>query len=71
MGLEHKLLLGLDWYEDILHSSTDFNETSRWNQAAFIQHHFYSEQFSTELGMRHDKNQDFGNEQKAAYPSSC
>lgn len=58
----NKLLLGLDWYEDILHSSTDFNETSRWNQAAFIQHRFYGEQLSTELGMRHDKNQDFGSE---------
>lgn len=58
----NQLLMGLDWYEDILHSSTDFNETSRWNQAAFIQHRFYGEQFSTELGMRHDKNQDFGSE---------
>ena len=58
----NKLLLGLDWYEDILHSSTDFNETSRWNQAAFIQHRFYGEQLSTELGMRHDKNEDFGSE---------
>lgn len=58
----NKLLVGLDWYEDILHSSTVFNETSRWNQAAFIQHRFYGEQFSTELGMRHDKNEDFGSQ---------
>ena len=58
----NKLLMGLDWYEDILHSSTAFNETSRWNQAAFIQHRFYGEQFSTELGMRHDKNEDFGSQ---------
>ncbi len=58
----NKLLVGLDWYEDILHSSTVLNETSRWNQAAFIQHRFYGEQFSTELGMRHDKNEDFGSQ---------
>jgi vitamin B12 transporter len=58
----NKLLLGLDWYEDILHSTTDFNETSRWNKAAYIQHRFYGEQFSTELGMRHDDNQDFGSQ---------
>lgn len=58
----NQLLLGLDWYEDILHSDTDFNQTSRWNQAGFVQHRFYGQQFSTELGMRHDKNEDFGSQ---------
>ncbi|MGV8843935.1 MAG: TonB-dependent receptor domain-containing protein [Pseudomonas sp.] len=55
-----QVLLGADWYEDRLRSSTDFTEDSRWNQAAFIQHRYQGENFSTELGLRHDKNQQFG-----------
>ena len=58
----NQILAGLDWYEDILHSSTDFNQTSRWNKAAYAQHRFQAESFSTELGMRHDDNQDFGSQ---------
>jgi vitamin B12 transporter len=57
-----QVLLGADWYEDRLRSTTDFTENSRWNQAAFIQHRFHGEHFSTELGLRHDKNQQFGSE---------
>ena len=56
----HQVLFGADWYEDRLRSDTDFVEDSRWNQAAFIQHRYSAEQFSTELGLRHDKNQQFG-----------
>lgn len=58
----NQILSGLDWYEDILHSSTDFTQTSRWNKAVYAQHRFHAEQFSTELGMRHDDNQDFGSQ---------
>jgi vitamin B12 transporter len=58
----HQVLLGADWYEDRLRSNTDFVEDSRWNQAAFIQHRYNAEYFSTELGLRHDKNQQFGSE---------
>ncbi|UVE17286.1 TonB-dependent receptor [Pseudomonas sp. LS44] len=57
-----QVLLGADWYEDTLHSDTDFTEQSRWNQAGFVQHRYNGEVFSTELGMRHDKNQQFGSE---------
>ncbi|WP_339907594.1 TonB-dependent receptor domain-containing protein [Pseudomonas guineae] len=58
----NQVLLGVDWYEDRLRSDTDFVEDSRWNQAAFIQHRYSAEYFSTELGLRHDKNQQFGSE---------
>jgi len=58
----HQVLLGADWYEDRLHSDTDFVEDSRWNQAAFIQHRYTADHFSTELGLRHDKNQQYGSE---------
>ena len=57
-----QVLIGADWYEDRLHSSTTFAEDSRWNQAAFVQHRYSGDTFSTELGLRHDKNQQFGSE---------
>ncbi|SFQ18332.1 vitamin B12 transporter [Geopseudomonas sagittaria] len=58
----HSLLLGADWYEDQLNSNTAFEEQQRWNQAAFVQHRYEGESFSTELGLRHDKNEQFGSE---------
>ena len=58
----NELTLGGDWYEDKLDSSTDYAEDSRSNRAALFQHRFNGEQFFTELGMRHDDNQHYGNE---------
>ncbi|EKT4504167.1 TPA: TonB-dependent receptor [Pseudomonas putida] len=60
LGEHNSLLLGSDWYEDRVHASEDFTEDSRWNHALFVQHRFHGEYFSTELGLRHDKNQQFG-----------
>jgi len=57
-----QLLVGADWYEDRLHSSAVFAEDSRWNRAAFVQHRYTGDTFSTELGLRHDDNQQFGSE---------
>ncbi|AZE69569.1 vitamin B12 transporter [Pseudomonas synxantha] len=57
---QNNLIVGGDWYEDRLHGSTTFTENSRWNRAAFVQHRFHSEWFSTELGLRRDQNQQFG-----------
>ncbi|MCS4315341.1 vitamin B12 transporter [Pseudomonas sp. BIGb0381] len=59
---QNSLILGGDWYEDRFHGSTTFTENSRWNRAAFVQHRFHSEWFSTELGLRHDQNQQFGSQ---------
>lgn len=56
----HQVLLGADWYEDRVTGSETFTKDSRWNQAVFIQHRYSAEYFSTELGLRHDKNQQFG-----------
>ncbi len=56
----NSLILGTDWYEDRVHASTDFDQDSRWNRAVFIQHRFAADTFSTELGLRHDTNQQFG-----------
>ena len=55
---------GADYLKDKVHtdSAMTYEKDSRWNQAAFIQHSYKSELFGTELGLRHDKNQQFGNE---------
>jgi vitamin B12 transporter len=58
----NSLMLGGDWYEDRVNSSTRFDEDNRWNRAAFIQHRYKGEGFSTELGLRHDDNQQFGSQ---------
>lgn len=56
----HSLLLGGDAWVDRLRASTDFSEDSRWNRAVFVQHRYQGEHFSTELGLRRDRNQQFG-----------
>ncbi|PRA24803.1 TonB-dependent receptor domain-containing protein [Pseudomonas poae] len=58
----NSLILGADWYEDRVRASTNFDQDSRWNRAVFIQHRFEAEAFSTELGLRHDTNQQFGSQ---------
>ncbi|WP_296183858.1 TonB-dependent receptor domain-containing protein [Pseudomonas sp. UBA1879] len=58
----NSLMLGADGYEDRVNSSTAFDEDSRWNRAVFVQHRFKGNGFSTELGLRHDKNQQFGSQ---------
>lgn len=60
LDARNNLSLGADWYQDRVHGSTDFAEDSRYNGAAFIQHRYSGESFSTELGMRRDQNQQFG-----------
>ncbi|MGY3260371.1 TonB-dependent receptor domain-containing protein [Pseudomonas chlororaphis] len=56
----NSLIIGGDWYQDRVNSSTAFAEDSRWNRAAFVQHRFKADSFSTELGLRRDQNQQFG-----------
>ena len=57
---QHSLIVGADSYEDRVRSSTVFDEDSRWNRSVFVQHRFHGDYFSTELGVRHDQNQQFG-----------
>ncbi|MGE7990942.1 TonB-dependent receptor domain-containing protein [Pseudomonas sp. NPDC089554] len=60
LGARNTLLLGANWYQDRVHGSTAFDEDSRYNRAAFLQHRYSDERFSTELGVRRDQNQQFG-----------
>ncbi len=62
LNAEHSLTLGAEWYEDSLNSNTAYAEDRRWNRAAYVQHRFSGEHFSTELGVRHDDNEQFGHE---------
>lgn len=55
-----QLSVGSDWYEDRLDATTAYQEDSRDNLAFFAQHSFQGENFGTELGLRHDDNQQFG-----------
>lgn len=62
LGERNNLQAGLDWYEDKLNSSSTYNKTERYNQAVFVQHHYDADQFSTDLGWRHDENEQFGHD---------
>ncbi len=57
---QHSLQTGVDWYQDRLRSTGSYLETERYNRAAFVQHRFDGEAFQTELGWRHDDNEQFG-----------
>ncbi len=56
----HQLSLGSDWYEDRLDATTTYQEDSRDNLAFFAQHSYQGDDFGTELGLRHDDNEQFG-----------
>ncbi|WP_413043090.1 TonB-dependent receptor domain-containing protein [Pseudomonas sp. YJ42] len=58
----HQLSLGSDWYEDRLDATTAYKEDSRDNLAFFAQHSYQGDRFGTELGLRHDDNQQFGSQ---------
>lgn len=62
LSAQNSLTAGIEWYEDKLNSNATYNEDSRWNQAAYVQHNYDGQHISTELGLRHDKNQQFGSE---------
>jgi len=57
-----QLLAGLEGYEEQLNGNDSFAETSRWNRAAFVQHRYDRERFSTEVGLRYDDNERYGSE---------
>ncbi|TXH92465.1 MAG: TonB-dependent receptor [Pseudomonas sp.] len=62
LGNGHSLRAGAEYLNDKVRSSNDFAQNDRDNKALFAQHSFQGERFSTELGMRHDNNEQFGSE---------
>lgn len=63
LDARRQLLLGAEWYEERLHSEFDYDESRRWNRAAFVRHSYRGEGFGAEFGLRHDDNQRFGSEE--------
>ncbi len=63
LDARRQLLLGAEWYEERLHSELDYDESRRWNRAAFVRHSYRGEGFGAEAGLRHDDNQRFGSEE--------
>lgn len=57
---EQSIQIGLDTYNDKLVGSTQFAETERRNDAAFTQYQYSGAAFSTELGLRYDDNEAYG-----------
>ena len=54
------LRVGAEYLNDKVRSTNDFAEPSRKNHALFVQHSFQGAGFNTEIGMRHDKNEQYG-----------
>lgn len=58
----HSLLLGADAYQESLHSVPRYQQTERRNHAGLLQYRVTGEQLGGELGLRHDKNSQFGSQ---------
>lgn len=59
---QNTVRLGAEYLNEKLRNSMELSEPSRKNHALFAQHSFQTDYFSTELGVRHDKNEQFGSE---------
>lgn len=62
LGAGHSLVAGLDGYQEHLHTNSAYEGDERWNHALLLQHRYQGERISTEIGVRHDKNSQFGSE---------
>lgn len=59
IGTSHILTLGADYQNDKVNSTTAYNETSRDNTAAFIQHQWNGSNNDLQLALRNDNNEAF------------
>lgn len=60
LSANQQLNIGADWQRDKLDSSNAYTRDRRENVGLFAQHSWTGERISTELGVRHDDNQHFG-----------
>ncbi len=60
LGTRGQLVVGLDWLQDRVVSSTRFVEDSRWNRAAFAQYQLGIGRHEVSVAARFDDNQQFG-----------
>jgi vitamin B12 transporter len=54
------LTFGVDYQNDLVESTTNYNETSRKNTAGFIQHQWNGEENDLQVALRNDNNEAFG-----------
>ncbi|MCP3852250.1 MAG: TonB-dependent receptor [Gammaproteobacteria bacterium] len=54
------LTLGIDYLDESIDSSADYDEDSRWNKAVFAQYQYYGNVFDFKISGRHDDNKSFG-----------
>lgn len=61
---QHTMRAGADYLKERVRTDSDTNyaKDSIWNKAVFVQHNYRGDTFGTELGLRHDKHQQFGSE---------
>lgn len=52
--------LGIDWYEDAVSGSVDYDEDSRDNLGVFAQQQWFLGPWDLQAGLRHDDNEAFG-----------
>ena len=60
IGTNNILTLGADYQKDKIHSTTSYDETSRYNTAAFIQHQWNGNSNDMQVALRNDDNEAFG-----------
>jgi vitamin B12 transporter len=60
LGEGHALTLGLDYLQDEVTSSTTYDEARRDNKAAFAQYQIQLGAVDTNVGLRYDDNEQFG-----------
>src|SRR5690606_36741226 len=60
---QHQLVLGADWLKDeVANNLAKYEKSQRTNTGLFAQHSFHGERLHTELGARHDDNEQFGSQ---------
>ena len=60
LSADQQLNVGADWQRDKLDATNGYTKDRRENIGLFAQHSWAGERISTELGVRHDDNQHFG-----------
>lgn len=60
LGPRNLLTVGAEWLDDRVDASTEYDQTSRWNRAAFAQWQTGFGPLDASLALRHDDNESYG-----------
>ena len=67
LGDDHTVTFGLDYLKDEVTSSTTYDEATRDNKAAFAQYQIQLGAVDTNVGLRYDDNEQFGDYTTASF----